>query len=648
MAKIREEFSLVDKFSAGFSKFISFAQKAAGQTRAAQSAAESYGDAISSASREVEEYGRAAASASTAVDRSAVSVRNYESVANSLEKKLIGMNSQWDALIAEQTSMAAAGQQNTAAFTRLDNKIVKLASDLNITENQFKTVSAQLQTSRAALDANQQKLNQVNGKLQTAKERLTQTKTALDQLNRETQEANGKTEQFVKKQSRLTTVLKQMGTAAGNAAKKLFGLARQSNVGNSLTKQFNRFALVLLSVTRIINALKNAMELAPEGVQQSWDSLKNSLSTVLNGTLVSVLQALQPAFDRLNAALSSPAGQQFAAGMIVVGNVLGTVIGFVLNVVASLIEFIGNNFVTIFTIAAVVAGVFAVQMLMAAAGALATAWPLLLLVGIVAAVIVGLQSLGVTSEQIFSAIGAAAGWLYALVYNLIADAWNTIAVFAEFFANVFNDPVAAVAHLFFDTFDAILGIVETVAGAIDAILHTDMAGAVSGFRGRMNAWVNDTFGENAVKIERMEKVEYGDIMAEWSAGFGEFGAGLDDFEFNIDDILGSVGNVSTPSTSVGSSVGGIGSSVGSSLGSDVSDIKKEVSMSEEDLKSLVDMAERQYVNEINLTSQTPVIQVAGQNTGNTKEDRKALANAIRDILVEQLSSSSFKSTARTV
>ena len=63
---------------------------------------------------------------------------------------------------------------------------------------------------------------------------------------------------------------------------------------------------------------------------------------------------------------------------------------------------------------------------------------------------------------------------------------------------------------------------------------------------------------------------------------------------------------------------------------------------------MVDMAERQYVNEINLTAQTPVINVNGQNTGNSKEDRKALANVIRDILVEQASSASFKSTARTV
>lgn len=59
-------------------------------------------------------------------------------------------------------------------------------------------------------------------------------------------------------------------------------------------------------------------------------------------------------------------------------------------------------------------------------------------------------------------------------------------------------------------------------------------------------------------------------------------------------------------------------------------------MSNEDIQSLVDVVERRYVNNVNLTSQAPVINVAGQNTGNTEADRKALADAIQTILLEQI------------
>lgn len=75
------------------------------------------------------------------------------------------------------------------------------------------------------------------------------------------------------------------------------------------------------------------------------------------------------------------------------------------------------------------------------------------------------------------------------------------------------------------------------------------------------------------------------------------------------------------------------------------DIEKSVKMSDEDIKSLVDMAERRYVNKINLTAQTPVININGQNTGNTAADRKALAAAIQEVLMEQIASTSVRSTA---
>lgn len=95
---------------------------------------------------------------------------------------------------------------------------------------------------------------------------------------------------------------------------------------------------------------------------------------------------------------------------------------------------------------------------------------------------------------------------------------------------------------------------------------------------------------------------------------------------------------STPYDELSGQLGDIAGSVGS--------IEKSVKMSDEDIKSLVDVAERRYVNNVNLTAQTPVITVNGANTGRTAADRQSLANAIRDILIEQTASGSTRSTAR--
>lgn len=75
-------------------------------------------------------------------------------------------------------------------------------------------------------------------------------------------------------------------------------------------------------------------------------------------------------------------------------------------------------------------------------------------------------------------------------------------------------------------------------------------------------------------------------------------------------------------------------------------LKKAVDMTEEDLKMLVDMAERQYVAQVNLTAQSPVINITGQNTGNTADDRAAMADAIKRVLLEQRASGTYRAYAR--
>ena len=86
----------------------------------------------------------------------------------------------------------------------------------------------------------------------------------------------------------------------------------------------------------------------------------------------------------------------------------------------------------------------------------------------------------------------------------------------------------------------------------------------------------------------------------------------------------------------------------SGIGGDVSSIKKSVDLSKEDIKSLVDVAERRYVNNINLTAQTPIVTVNGANTGRTAADRRDLANAIRDILLEQRAAGGVRATSLPV
>ena len=75
------------------------------------------------------------------------------------------------------------------------------------------------------------------------------------------------------------------------------------------------------------------------------------------------------------------------------------------------------------------------------------------------------------------------------VVNYMANPWIA---FANFFANLFNDPIGSIIHLFGDLADNVLGILETIASAIDKLFGSNLAGAVSGWReglsGKVEEW----------------------------------------------------------------------------------------------------------------------------------------------------------------
>lgn len=625
MAAIREQLSLVDKFSQGFNKFISMAAKAAGSSKAAQAATASYESAVESTG--------------AAMSQVAIPMKNYEAVANTLQKRLVGLEAQWAALMQEQERMAAAGQQNTAEFAKLDNQILSLAGKLDMTETQFAYINDQMaqaaQTTEEATDAVQEYTDSAENAAEATEGLAGELSQAdLDRVVKDTQRAAEAQKQFAK-------ATKSASRESENLTNKLKSVGKQSSALRGLDNQFKRFALTLFSVSRILNMLKDALEYSPESVQDSWNSLATTIKQGVFGGLISALQTIQPYLDALNAKLQSPAGQKFAAGMIMVGQIVGTAIGYLLSVVSMFVDFIGNNFTTVMVIAAAVLAVYAAQALIAAAAELAAAWPLLLIIGIILLVIVILRQMGVTWEEIFTGIGTIVGWFYAYFYNCFVQIWNFVASFGEFFATFLDDPANAIVHLIADMADQCLQTLERLAKAIDGLFGSNLAGVVSGWRSGIQDLANSLVGEKSVHYERKEMIDPGDAAKDISKIFGNLGKGLDDFDLNYDDFLKTV---DVSGITVGS--GSIGDSVGGSLGADVGDIKKEVQMSEEDLKSLVDMAERQYVNKINLTSKTPVITINGQNTGNTAEDRRALANTIRDIILDERAASSFKSIAQ--
>lgn len=207
----------------------------------------------------------------------------------------------------------------------------------------------------------------------------------------------------------------------------------------------------------------------------------------------------------------------------------------------------------------------------------------------------------------FMVAAAFIGNLFVILINFVIDIfvvlWNFIAAFANFFANVFTDPVGAVARLFFDLVDTVLSLLQSLASAIDTIFGSNLAGAVQGWRDSLSGWVDDTFGKGTEVMAQLNaddmhlgRFEYGSA---WDAGYS-FGEGIDESIANFDPS--SLFDTNVPGSddyanlgNYGSGIGGIGSGVDDIAGN-TGKIADSMDITEEDLKYLRDIAEQEAVN----------------------------------------------------
>ena len=373
-----------------------------------------------------------------------------------------------------------------------------------------------------------------------------------------------------------------------------------------------------LTTDVVIQAFENQRDVINstfENIPRTWgdvttklgNSWTNFMQHLANDQGTGVLNPLINQFYAFAEWLDTPQGMSFLLtiatfiewitnGLVFMGNVVGTV--------ASL--FIENwDLVSMMLlgVSAVLAGVLIPKLwaMVPPLIAQASAWivmnyPLLMVIGSVILFMTMLHSMGITTEQIIGTVTGIFFGLYAFLYNLVADIWNLFAVFGEFLGNFCNDPLAATVRLFIGFADTVLGILESIANAMDALFGSSMADTLAGWRSNMQSWADDTFGEQAVTIERMEKL---DVADNFNKGY-DFGVDLSNGATQIFEDL------TTSMNSMGFEGGHI-DSVGS--------IEDTVDVSNEDLEIMRELAEMESIQ--NFVTLTPKVNI---KTGPVSKD----------------------------
>lgn len=449
--------------------------------------------------------------------------------------------------------------------------------------------------------------------------------------------------------------------------------------------------------------VKAAMFAAADDTNAKFESMPKTFSQIWTSFQNTALMAFQPVLQRINEIANSEAFQTFVNNAI---EGLSMVAGVVLEIFDALVDVAGvvaENWSWLSPIIYGVVGALAVYYtwllltkgaelavaavhgivavakgIMAAATMIATGatwaettaqygfnaallacpitWIIILIIALIALFYAAVAAVNKFAGTSVSATGiicgafmvalAFIGNIFVALWNLVVDVfvliYNLVATVANFIGNVFTDPIGAVCRLFFGLADTVLGILQALASAIDAIFGSNLAGSVQGWRDSLGGWVDDTFGKGDEIMAKMNaddmklgRFEYG---AAWDAGYS-FGEGIDESIANFDPS--SLFDTNIPGaddyanlSDYGSGIGGIGSGVDDIAGN-TGAIKDSMDITEEDLKYLRDIAEQEAINRFT-TAEINIDQSGMQNTINKDTDIDGVVNMLTDAVNETI------------
>ena len=373
--------------------------------------------------------------------------------------------------------------------------------------------------------------------------------------------------------------------------------------------------------------IKNAMFQAAGDIEEKFNTMPMTFGDVGTMMLNSFLETFGGGFEKVSGMLNSSSFGQILdgwnAGLSFVSGGFNTLVD---AIVAG-----GPIVQTFFSVAIIMAGLWASKMFLAAGATMLAHWPLLLIVGAIGMVIMALNSAGVSFSTTFSFIGGLLGTFYALGYNIVASLWNLFVSFAEFLANVFTNPLASIVNLFVDMSISVLNVIKSIAEAIDAVFGSNLAGAVGQFISRGQNFADGFKDSNYVSLDvfRMDsKSTIGAIQGGLNAGKA-LGGFVDNWNFS--GISGTNPDAGGTDYSQFFTAGNPAVVKGTGKGGAV-----KVEADSEDIEWMRKLAERDYVARIAQNTLAPNIRVefSGPITKETDTDSVMthVVNELKDII----------------
>lgn len=664
MAAIREELILADRFSSTFSRFLRMGREAEELLRRLGAGQGGYNEAVRRSTAALEEMAGASRHTNELLEqmsRDLQALREGSSGAAGSQERL---NRSFRSGASAAGSLTGKIRNLAAAYIGLRG--IKAFTNLSDTWTQTTARMERMNDGRQTTPELQDMILQA---AQRSRGDYQETANMVAKLGTLAADAFGSTEEVVAFAEQINKQFALAGTSAQGMQAAMLQLTQAMGSGVLRGEELNSILEQAPTITKSIadylgvsvgemrnlakegaltaDVVKSAIFAAAEETNRAFDAVPLTFSQA--GTMLKneMLNAFRPALEQLNGLLNSDIGQAAINGLIVGVRLLGSAIVGLIGLVETAAQWVMDNWETVSTVliggAVGIAAVMTAAAVQSAAAWIAANWPLMLIVGGIALVIYMARQMGATWEEIGGVVAGVFGMMYAALMNtFIVPAQNAIAYLANLIGNGLRHPLATVKILFADMAAFVLGKISSVAHGLEKLINMIPGVSVNLTSGIDNLY-NSAKGvaQNARKasdwqeyIKPWNYVDYGETWNKWSTKGRDIGSAVDNFK--LPDIMSSVGGKPFDYAAMLES-SGMPAAL-DDIGKDTKAIKKSVSLADEDIKLLVDLAEREYITNVNLTAQTPVINVSGQNTGNTEMDQRMLANAIKTILIEEAAS----------
>jgi hypothetical protein len=232
-------------------------------------------------------------------------------------------------------------------------------------------------------------------------------------------------------------------------------------------------------------------------------------------------------------------------------------------------------------------------------------WIVILIIALVAAFYAAVAAVNKFAGTSVSATGIIAGAFSVLgahiLNTFVVPVWNGFASLANFFGNVFDNPVAAVEVLFYDMCLTVIGYIKNLANAIETLLNkipgvtVDITSGLDSFYSGLEEAQQKVKDESGW-VEYVQKMDFIDYSDAASAGYS-FGESVDDSISGLfkSPTLDDLGLNTLDVSNLGNELDGIYGNTGDTAANTAA-TADALSYTEEDLKYLRDIAEREAIN----------------------------------------------------